>query len=118
MNGRRASSRASTQKSASRVLDSLQDRTLRLYQSMTATRYMNPVHGNIRYIRRPYLVGPIDGQIPQQVGIDLMVRMRPAGSGLGIDRLQTHQPHQPLDAFPVDFVAQSPQMVSSWSEIR
>ena len=37
------SSKASTQKSASMVLESRQDRTFRLYQSITATRYKNPL---------------------------------------------------------------------------
>src|SRR5210317_2184414 len=41
---RRACSRASTQKSASRVLDRRQERTLRLCQSIMATRYINPWH--------------------------------------------------------------------------
>ena len=39
----RASLRVATQKSASRVLLSLQLRTFRLAQSMIATRYRNPV---------------------------------------------------------------------------
>lgn len=37
-----ASFRASTQKSASMLLDNRQDNTLRLYQSMIATKYKNP----------------------------------------------------------------------------
>ena len=38
-----ASSKASTQKSASRVLESRQVTTYRLYQSMMATSYRNPM---------------------------------------------------------------------------
>ena len=71
-----------------------------------------PVHGDVRYIGRPYLVRPVNCQAPQQVRVDLVLRMRPAGLGLWVNGLQTHKPHQTLNTLPIDFIAQPAQMVS------
>jgi hypothetical protein len=52
----------------------------------------------------------IDGQVSEQVGVNLMLRMGPTGVRLGIDRLYAHQPHQPLNPLPVDLSALPPEM--------
>ena len=41
-----------------------------------------------------------------------MLRMRPTGFRPGVNSLQAHQSHQPLNMFSVDFIAQPAQMVS------
>jgi hypothetical protein len=41
----------------------------------------------------PHLVGMLDVQIAQPVGIDPVLGMRPTGVRLGIHRLDTHSPH-------------------------
>ncbi len=66
---------ASTQKSASRVLESLHASKYRLYQSMMTTRYRNP----------------------RSIG---EYRLRPP-----VDSPQSHDLHQSPDMFPVDTVA-------------
>ena len=71
-----------------------------------------PAHGDVRYIGRPYLVRPVNCQAPQQVRLDLVLQMRPAGLGLWVNGFQTHKPHQTLNTLPIDFIAQSAQMVS------
>ena len=55
-------------------------------------------HGDERDVRTPDLVRAVDGHALQQVGIDGMRRMRLAGSGPRVDRLQPQDPHQPPDA--------------------
>ena len=67
-------------------------------------------HGNVGYVGRPHLVGMLDTQIPQQVGIDPVLGMRPTGVRLRIDRLDAHAPHQPLDAFAVDLAPLTPEV--------
>ena len=68
-------------------------------------------HGHVGDVRRPRLIGVIDGQVPEQIGVNPMLRMRAAGVRLGVDRLDAHQPHQPLDAFAVDPAAMlAPEM--------
>ena len=67
-------------------------------------------HGNVRDIGRPHLIGMIDGQVPEQIGVNPVLRMGTAGVRLGVDRLDAHQSHQPLDAFAVDRAALSAKM--------
>ena len=59
-------------------------------------------HGNVGYVGRPYVVGMIDGQIPEQIGVDFMLRMRPTRVRLGIDRLDAHASHEPRYPLAVD----------------
>ncbi len=48
------------------------------------------VHVNISDVRRPNLIGLINGHIPEQIGINLMARMAAGGSRFRIDCLDTH----------------------------
>lgn len=59
-----ASSRAATQKSASRVFDKRQESTLRLCQSMAATRYMKPL-GIGKKVMSAAKTGAVDGEALQ-----------------------------------------------------
>jgi hypothetical protein len=49
--------------------------------------------GDVGDVGAPDLVGPIDRQPLEQIGIDPVRRMRRAGSRRLIDRLQAHQSH-------------------------
>ena len=61
-----------------------------------------PVHGDVGDIGRPHLIGSVDGQIPEQIGINLMFGMGTTGAWLGVYGLDTHQPHQSLDTLSID----------------
>ena len=71
-----------------------------------------PAHRDVGDIGRPYLVWPVNCQVSQQVWVDLVLRMRPAGPGLRVNGFQTHKTHQALYTLPIDFIAQPAQMVS------
>jgi hypothetical protein len=45
-------------------------------------------------IRAPDLIGTAYPHVPQQIRVNPVFRVRIAGSGLLVDRLQAHQPHQ------------------------
>ena len=59
-------------------------------------------HGNVAEIGCPDLIRTVNGQVPEQVGVNLMPWSRLARPTLRIDRKKPHLPHQPLDPFPVD----------------
>ena len=65
-------------------------------------------HSHIGDVGGPHLVRVIDAQLPEQVGINPMLRMRPTRVWLGVDRLDAHYPHQPLDPLAVDPAALMP----------
>jgi hypothetical protein len=44
-------------------------------------------------VRAPYLVRPLDAHAPQQIRVDPLPRPAGALLRLGVDRLQTHDPH-------------------------
>ena len=67
-------------------------------------------HGNVGDVSCPDLVGPINGQVPEQVGVNPVCRVWPAGMRLWVDCLYAHQSHQPLNAFAVDLTALSAEM--------
>ena len=53
-------------------------------------------------VRAPDLVGPVDEESPQQVGVFEVRLVRNRRSLLGGQRPDSHQVHQPLDALAVD----------------
>ena len=67
------------------------------------------LHRQVGDVGRPDLVGPVDHQVAQQVGIDLVPRRRPRGPWLRAERRDPHQTHQPLHALAVDRPALGPQ---------
>ena len=67
-------------------------------------------HGNVGDVGCPRLIGMSDGQLPEQVGVDFMLRVQPARVRLGVDRLDSDQRHQPLGALAVDPAALPPEM--------
>ena len=42
------------------------------------------LHGDVGDIGGPYLIGPVDGQMAQQIGKDPVLGMGPAGARLGV----------------------------------
>ena len=48
--------------------------------------------------------------LPEQIGVNPVLRMGTAGVRFGIDRFDAHQAHQPLDALAVDRAALSAKM--------
>ena len=81
----RACSKAATQKSVSRVLESFQASTYRLCQSMMATRACPErsrrvqealSHGDVGNVCRPDLVNPIDFQAFQEIRVHFMSQCR------------------------------------------
>jgi hypothetical protein len=55
-------------------------------------------------LQTPNLVGPLNAHVPQQIRINPMAGSGGTQLGFGIDRLQAHQPHQPLHPLAVDFL--------------
>ena len=51
----------------------------------------------------------IDGQVPEQIGVNPVLRMGTAGVRFGIDRFDAHQAHQPLDALTVALEPEPPK---------
>src|SRR6202050_2387132 len=106
-----AFSSAVTQNSASIVLDSRHARTLRLNQSMIATRYRKPpTHRDVGHVCTPDLVRPIDGQMAKQIWPYSMLRMRFTRLRTLVDRRQAHLEHQPTDAMAPNAPTVTPQM--------
>ncbi len=58
----------------------------------------------------PGLVGPVNLHPPQQVGVDLVLRVRAAGVRARRHARQPQHPHQPLHPLAVDPVAHLPQV--------
>ena len=103
-----ASSTASMQNAASRVIDSRQDRTRRLNLLSLSTGDDGGEideaarHGNVGDVHRPDLVGPGDGQIAEQVRVDPVPRRRLRGVRTPVERLDPHLLHQRGDVTPAD----------------
>lgn len=62
-------------------------------------------HRHVRNVGAPNLIRPLDHDISKQVRINPVCLVSDGRFGLGINRLQAHQPHQPSDSFAIDFVA-------------
>jgi site-specific DNA recombinase len=83
-------------------------------------RYAIPTHPRSEHVRfchlrtdyfgAPHLVAAVDGQPAQQVRVDLVLRVRLAGVGPLVNRLQPHCPQQPPGPLGVDFVPQAAQV--------
>ena len=69
-----------------------------------------PMHRDIRDIRAPHLVRPVDRQPSQQIRIHPVARMRHCRSGRLIDRRQAHQAHQPAHPLAPDQMTLAPQV--------
>ena len=68
-------------------------------------KHKAPVQGNICHIGAPHVIRPVNHEIPQQIGIDRVSRMRPACVGAWRHPFHTHQPHEALDPFAIDVLA-------------
>jgi len=66
---------------------------------------------DIGYVGGPHLILPVNGNVPEQIRINLVPWMRIAQAGLLIDGLQTHFPHQTLDMLSVDPVLVPPELL-------
>ena len=57
-------------------------------------------HRNVGDVQRPDLVGPLDGDIPEQVRIDLVIRVAIAGRSLAVERIKlTRKLPEAVDKF-------------------
>lgn len=64
-------------------------------------------HRHIGDVGAPDLIGTINLEISQKIGIDPMLPLRPARPGFGVNGLESHCLHQPLNPLVVDLVADS-----------
>ena len=71
----------------------------------------SPPHRHIRDIGTPHVVGPVHHQIPQQIRIHHVCRMRMAGVRPRHHCLQIHAVHQARDALVVNLMAQGAQPI-------
>src|SRR6202035_2794305 len=67
-------------------------------------------HRDVSHICAPDLVRPVDGQIPPQIRIGLVLWMRLARLRALVDRRQTHLEHQTTDAMAPTAPAVAAQM--------
>ena len=80
-------------------------------QSMIATRYRKAaLNRDIGDVGAPHLVGSVDCQLPEKIGINPMRRMGVAGSRRLINGLQPHQAHQTPNPMATDAGAFAPQV--------
>src|SRR5215831_2551113 len=77
-----------------------------------------PRHRNIRDVHRPDLVRPRDPNPPQQVGIDLVARLRRGGAWAAIERFYPHAPHQRSYMPTADCTPRQPTNLSACANRR
>jgi hypothetical protein len=102
----KAASRHSTQKRLSRVFDTRQVKTLRDHGRQ---KDKTSFEANIGDVGAPDLVGVNDGYPPEQVRINLMLRMGATGIRTRSYTGQAQNPHSLLDAFPIVDIAKTHQ---------
>ena len=61
-----------------------------------------PLHGNVRHVRTPDVIGPRDGNAAQKVRVDLMRLIGNARPALRVRGFYAHHAHEALDALSVD----------------
>lgn len=109
---RRASSMPSMPNSLSRVLATLKVKILGLHGGRHRYQVHEfPNHGDISAVSRLHPIGTINRQIPEQIGIDLVIKVRTRGPGFRENRLQPRDPRETLNPFSVYFSAHPPQMI-------
>ena len=64
-----------------------------------------PAHWDVGRIHGPNLIRTIDGEVAQQVGIDAVRLVAPAGVGFAVDGLDVELFHQRADMLAADFMA-------------
>src|SRR5712675_1996197 len=112
-----ASSSADTQNDTSIVFDSRHASTARLAHltlSLSKGDHRDQVEKpapdrNVGDVGRPYLVRPLDRQVPEEIREDLVPRRRFRRPRLRPQRRDAHPPHQSLHMFAVDRVPLRPQ---------
>src|SRR5678816_1096812 len=67
-------------------------------------------HRDVGHVGAPHMVRLIDSQMPKQIRIDFVSRVRLTGLRMLIDRRQTHLGHQPADAMTTNAPAVATQM--------
>ena len=65
---------------------------------------------NVSDVGAPDLIGPVDRQPLEQIGVNPVLRMRCAGSRRLIDGLQAHQSHQAAHPMTADTDTFPPQL--------
>src|SRR6516225_5716188 len=103
-----ASSSAETQNEPSKVLDSRQDSTARLAQSMIATKEA-AADRDVGDVRAPDLVRPRDGQPAQEIRVYLVPGRRLRCPRFRAERGNAHLAHQPPNTLAIDGMALRPQ---------
>ena len=70
-----------------------------------------PGQRDIGDICSPDLIRVINVQVPEQIRIYLVIRMRATGLLFGVNGFQAHEAHQPLNTLTVDLVAHPSQII-------
>ena len=100
-----ASFKASTQNSASMLLDSRHAKDLATVPVHDGNKVQEaPPHWDIGDVRAPDLVRTVNHDVPQQIRPDFMLRVLFAGIGLLVDWNQPHETHQSPDTMATTLV--------------
>lgn len=72
--------------------------------------HKSPGHRDIGDVAGPHLIDMIDRKVSEQIRVNSVLRIGPAGVGFWVNRFDAHQPHKPLDPLAVDLTALSSEM--------